>query len=305
MLNLNDIFVFVRVVDCGGFAAASRATGLPKSTLSKRLAELETALGVRLVQRTSRSFTVTEIGEEFYRHATAMLLEAEAAEQVIKRRLSEPSGAVRITASLLTSQRDLAGLLPLLATAYPKISVMLHATDRFVDIVQEGFDLAIRTHFAPLPDSGLVQSRIGFDPIWLVAAASYIHNRGLPAHPSDVSALDGLFMSPTDTTWTLGTDSGLIVETSPSPRYFANETVALREAAIAGLGVACLPGSICAPLIECGVLVRILPGWTAGGITKTLLMPHRRGQLPAVRVIADRLVDELRPRQERRERAPI
>src|SRR3990170_2884020 len=155
MLNLNDLLVFVRVVDHGGFAAASRALGIPKSTLSQRLSALEKAIGVRLVQRTSRSFVVTEIGRDFHRHAAAMLIEAEAAEHVVKGRLAEPSGTVRITASLPIAQFRLAPLLPRLAASYPKIRIMLHVTDRFVDIVQEGFDIAIRHHFAPLPDTDL------------------------------------------------------------------------------------------------------------------------------------------------------
>src|SRR5688500_5159137 len=125
MLNLNDLLVFVRVVDHGGFAAASRALGVSKSTLSQRLSALEKSIGVRLVQRTSRSFTVTEIGRDLYRHAAAMLIEAEAAEHVVKGRLAEPSGTVRITASLPIAQYHLAPLLPLLAASFPKIRHML------------------------------------------------------------------------------------------------------------------------------------------------------------------------------------
>lgn len=111
-IRLNDLFFFVQVVDNRGFAAASRALGIPKSTLSKRVAELEKDLGVRLIQRTTRHFGVTEAGEDFYRHATAALLEVEAAEDVVKRRLGEPLGLVRISASMATVQMALADLLP-------------------------------------------------------------------------------------------------------------------------------------------------------------------------------------------------
>jgi DNA-binding transcriptional LysR family regulator len=293
MLNLNDLLVFVQVVDHGGFAAAARALRVPKSTLSKRLSELEKALGVRLVHRTSRSFTVTEIGWEFHRHAAAMLIEAEAAENVVKGRLAEPSGTVRITASLPIAQFRLAPLLPRLAASYPKVRIMLDVSDRFVDIVQEGFDIAIRNHFAPLPDTDLVQRRISYDPAWLVASASYVGERGAPSRPEDVNALDGVMASALESVWKLHDEQGAVVEVAPSPRYIANETVSLREAARAGLGVACLAGSFCAPLIEAGDLVRLLPDWTAQGVATTLLMPHRRGQLPSVRVIADELIVEL------------
>ncbi|MER8712682.1 LysR substrate-binding domain-containing protein [Mesorhizobium sp. M1295] len=296
MLNLNDLLVFVQVVDHGGFAAAGRALGIPKSTLSKRLSELEKAIGVRLVQRTSRSFTVTEIGRDFHRHAAAMLIEAEAAEHVIKGRLAEPSGTVRITASLPIAQFRLAPILPRLAASYPKVRIMLDVSDRFVDIVQEGFDIAIRNHFAPLPDTELVQRRIDYDPAWLVASLDYIRKNGMPSRPEEANGLDRIMASSSERVWTLHDGQGVVAEVTPSPRYIANETVSLREAARAGLGVACLAGSFCAPLIESGALVRILPDWTARGVATTLLMPHRRGQLPSVRVVADHLIAELSQR---------
>lgn len=293
MLNLNDLLAFVQVVDHGGFAAAGRALGIPKSTLSKRLSELEKAIGVRLIQRTSRSFTVTEIGRDFHRHAAAMLIEAEAAEHVIKGRLAEPSGTVRITASLPIAQFRLAPILPRLAASYPKVRIMLDVSDRLVDIVQEGFDIALRNHFAPLPNTDLVQRRIGYDPAWLVASLDYIRKTGMPSRPEEANGLDGIMASSSERVWTLHDGQGVVATVAPSPRYIANETVALLEAARAGLGVACLAGSFCAPLIESGALVRILPDWNARGVATTLLMPHRRGQLPSVRVVADHLIAEL------------
>ncbi|MBX4957596.1 LysR substrate-binding domain-containing protein [Rhizobium lentis] len=296
MLNLNDLLVFVRVVDHGGFAAAGRALRLPKSTLSKRLSELEREIGVRLIQRTSRSFAVTEIGHELYRHAAAMLIEAEAAEHVIKGRLAEPSGTVRITASMPVAQFRLSTLLPCLAARYPKVRITLDVSDRFVDIVQEGFDIAIRNHFAPLPDTDLVQRRIYHDPAWLVASADYIREKGVCSRPEEASELEGLMASPSETVWTLRNGEGAVVKITPMPRYVANETISLLEAAKAGLGVACLASSFCAPLIASGALVRILPEWTAGGVTTTLLIPHRRGQLPSVRIVADYLIAELSQR---------
>jgi DNA-binding transcriptional LysR family regulator len=292
MLNLNDLLVFVQVVDHGGFAAAGRALGIPKSTLSKRLSELEKAIDVRLVQRTSRSFAVTDIGRDLYRHASAMLIEAEAAEKVIKGRLAEPSGAVRITASMPIAQCRLAPMLPRLAARYPKVRIMLDVSDRFIDIVQEGFDIAIRNHFAPLPDTELVQRRIDYDPAWLVASPDFIREHGMPSRPEEANGLNGVVASSWETVWTLQDVHGTMAEVAPSPRYIANETVCLLEAARAGLGVACLAGSFCAPLIESGALIRILPDWTAGGVMTTLLMPHRRGQLPSVRIVADHLIAE-------------
>ncbi len=293
MRNLNDFIVFAHVVDHKGFAPAARALNVPKSTLSKRVAELEKTLGVRLINRTSRRFTVTEIGEDFYRHASAMLIEAEAAEAVVKGRLAEPSGTVRITASVPTAQMMLAGLLPPLAQAYPKMRVMLHATDRFVDVVQEGFDIAVRDHFAPLPDSGMVQRRVANDAILLVAAPAYLENRGHPREPSDLSRHDGLLASLTSEGWTMRNDAGVVVRVRPMPRFLADESNVLLEAAVSGLGITALPRKICRAAIEAGSLVRVLADWEAGSVTTTLLMPHRRGQLPSVRAVVDFIVTHL------------
>ncbi|HEY8944550.1 MAG TPA: LysR family transcriptional regulator [Polyangiaceae bacterium] len=141
MLDLNDLRCFVQLVDAKGITSASRQLRIPKSTLSKRLAALEEALSVRLVQRTSRRFVVTELGLEFYERAKAAVVEAEAAEAVVRGRLAEPSGTVRVTASVPTAQHRLATFLPELAREYPRIRIELHATDRFVDLVREGFDI--------------------------------------------------------------------------------------------------------------------------------------------------------------------
>ncbi|WP_026618921.1 LysR substrate-binding domain-containing protein [Ensifer sp. WSM1721] len=295
MANLNDFTFFVHVVDHKGFAPAARALNVPKSTLSKRVAELERDLGVRLINRTSRRFSVTETGEDFYRHAAAMLVEAEAAENVVKGKLAEPTGAVRITASVPTAQLSLAPLLPQLALAYPKVRVMLHATDRFVDIIQEGFDLAVRDHFAPLPDSGLVQRRLGSQAKLIVASPLYLERSGVPESPEDLEHHEGLITSFSSEGWVMERADGSTVAISPRPRFVADESRVLREAALAGLGITTLPGKLCEEEIESGALVRILPDWTAGKVTTTILMPHRRGQLPSVRAvldfIAERFVD--------------
>jgi DNA-binding transcriptional LysR family regulator len=304
MLNLNDLYVFAKVVDHRGFAAASRALGLPKSTLSKRVAELERHLGARLIQRTSRSFAITETGRAFYRHAAAMLIEAEAAEQVVQGRLAEPSGVVRLTSSVTTAQLLLAEVLPELARQYPRMQVMLHATDRFVDLVHEGFDIAVRDHAAPLPDSDLVQRRVGFEAFHLVAAPAYLEQRGVPASPDDIAGHDGLLTAlhatgGTDAVWKLTHDGGQEAQAAqeaqarPLARFFANEPNTLLRAATSGLGIACLPDSLCADAIAAGTLVRVLPAWVAGGMTTTLLVSHRRGQLPSVRAALEFLAQAI------------
>ena len=287
MLNLNDLHFFAQAVDSGGFAAAARRLGCPKSTVSKRVAALESTLRVQLLHRSSRNFTLTDAGRDVYDHARAVMIEAEAAESVVHRRLAEPSGTVRITTSVPTAQFQLADRLPILARQYPKLRIQLHVTDRFIDLVQEGFDIAIRSHFAALPDSDLVQRRMNEEQITLVAAPSYLAQRGEPPTPEALSDHDGLMTNMTMKIWRLSDASGRTVEVAPRPQFHADESVSLMKAAQAGLGIVCLPETISAQAVGEGRLVRVLPAWTAGSAMTTILTPHKRGQLPAVRAVID------------------
>ncbi|WP_313622570.1 LysR substrate-binding domain-containing protein [Achromobacter sp.] len=290
MLNLNDLHFFAQAVDSGGFAAAARRLGCPKSTVSKRVATLEATLGVQLLYRTSRSFTLTDVGRDVYDHARAVMIEAEAAETVVHRRLAEPSGAVRITASVPVAQFQLADRFPILARQHPKLRIQLHVTDRFIDLVQDGFDIAIRSHFAPLPDSDLVQRRMSEEPITLVAAPSYVAQRGAPQGPESLTSHDGLMTTTTMKSWRLADANGRIVEVEPRPQFYADESVSLMKAAEMGLGIVCLPETITAQAVREGRLARVLPAWTAGRVMTTILTPQKRAQLPAVRAVIDFLM---------------
>lgn len=289
MFNLNDAFYFVRVVDHGGFTAAARLTGIAKSTLAKRVGMLEAELGVRLIQRSSRRFSVTDAGKDFHRHAAAMLIEAETAENLVRGRMAEPSGVVRITASIPTAQSTLAQPLVELALAYPKLQVAIEASDRFVDLLQEGIDIAVRDHFGPLPDSGLLQRTIGSDPIFLVAAPAYLAAHGHPQAPAELATHRGLMSGLHAELWRLEHADGAAQDARPVPVFRANESSLLLAAAAAGLGIACLPRKLCLAALDAGSVERVLPDWNAGRVTTTLLMPHRRGQLPSVRLVADAL----------------
>lgn len=294
MINLNDLYLFVQAVESGSFSEAARRLGMPKSTISKRIAELETELGARLIHRTSRSFSLSDAGRDFCNHAQSALIAAEAAENIVRSRMAEPSGTVKITASIPTTQFYLADHLPSLALQYPKINLEMHATDRFVDLVQEGFDIAVRSHFAPLPNSDLVQKQLVVEPIFVVGSPQYLREHGTPHHPQDIAVHNGLLSIPGTDSWRLLHDDGEEIHAKPRLRMMANESTVLIRAASAGLGLACLPSSICRDAIRSGELVRILPRWSAGTVTTTILMPHRRGQLPGVRAVIDFLADQLR-----------
>ena len=293
-MNLNDLTLFAQAVESGGFAPAARRFSVPKSTLSKRVAALEASLGVRLIERSSRSFRLTDTGHDFYQHARAALVEVESAQQVVQSRLAEPSGTVRLTAAVPVVQFQLAPHLPALARTWPRLQLQLHASDRFVDLVQEGYDIALRSHFAPLPDSGLVQRTLMVEPVMLVAAPAHLHEHGVPRQPADLAAHHGLLTGADATRWTLSREKADTVQTvEPQPRLVADESVALLHAATAGLGIVCLPETICQHHLARGEMVRVLPRWTAGSVTTTALVPHRRSLLPSVRAVLDFLAERL------------
>jgi len=297
VLDLNDFFHFVQVVDRGGFTAAGRMLRIPKSTLSHRIQRLETELGVRLLNRTSRRFAMTDAGEEFYRHAVVMLRDARLAESAIRRRLTEPTGTVRCTAGMATMQFAIRNILADFLVRYPKVNVIAHATDRNVDIIGENYDVAIRAHSEPLPNSTLVQRALTPAPWLLFAGSVYLDANEAPQTPADLRNRSSLFMMRTGVApvWRLrhSSDAKDEVVIPLTPRLLCDDMIALKQAAIAGLGVVALPGYVCREDVRLGALRRVLPAWFAGDSTITALIPYWRGLLPSVRAFVDHLVGEL------------
>lgn len=296
MLNLNDFYFFVQVVDRGGFTAAGKTLRVPKSTLSHRIQQLETSLGVKLLNRTSRRFGMTDAGEDFYRHAVAMLREAELAETLMRHRLTEPTGTVRCTAGVATMQFAMADVIADFLVQYPKVNVFAHAADRTVDIVGENFDIAVRAHSDPLPDSNLVQRMLAPAPWFLFAGSDYLDSHGAPKSPLDLQKHSSLFMmrSGVAPVWRLrhGRQARDEVVMPLTPRLLGDDMVGLQEAAIKGLGVVALPGYVCRKAVQSGALRRVLPDWLAGDSTLTALVPYRQGLLPSVRAFLDHLATE-------------
>ncbi|MGH6633203.1 MAG: LysR family transcriptional regulator, partial [Sphingopyxis sp.] len=160
MQDLNDLYYFVQVVDHGGFAAAGRALGIQKSKLSRRVLLLEERLGVRLLNRSSRHFSVSEIGHEFYDRCAAMLVEAEAAEQIIAEVRAEPRGVVRIACPVALINFQFGALVARFMIDNPGVEIHLESTNRRVDLIAEGFDIAVRVRFPPLEPTDLVMRRL-------------------------------------------------------------------------------------------------------------------------------------------------
>lgn len=180
MDDLNDLYYFVKVVEHGGFTQAGRALDVPKSTLSRRIAALEAQYDVRLLQRTTRRFTVTETGREFYERCLAVLVEAEAAREVIERRHAEPRGIVRVSCPTALLEYRVSELIARFMAIHPQVQVHLEATNRRVDLLSEGIDLALRVRFPPLEDSDLVMRILGDSPQRLVAAPHWLDGRAAP-----------------------------------------------------------------------------------------------------------------------------
>lgn len=298
MLDLNDVYFFVQVVDHQGFSAAGRALNLPKSRLSRRIGELEKALEARLLHRSSRRLAMTDAGQEFYRHAQAILVEAEAAETAVRNRLGEPVGTVRLACSVAMAQFVTASVLPWFLQAYPRVQVVQQASNRYVDPVGEGFDLVLRAHQDPLPDSSLIQRPLAKIQWWLVASPTYIETNGEPIQPDDLKDHQGLMLGSEAgegrwrlTSFAAGSDKSQII--SFRPRYCSDDMTSLKSAAIAGLGVLALPHYICTLDLAEKRLVRVLPHWHAGEPQLSLIMPSRRGRLPAVKALAEFLSEEI------------
>ena len=294
MLDLKDVFYFVQIVDRGGYTAASKSLGLPKSTLSHRISALENALGVTLLNRTSRRFGVTEVGTEFYHYAQTLLQTAEVAEEAVRQRATEPSGVIRMTTAVEIAQFALKDLIPAFLKMHPQVRIVEITTDALVDIVADGFDLAIRGHNVPLQNSSLVQRLIARVPWYLFAGQGYLDTRGVPAAPEELAQHDTLTITRSGSSnWTLvgPNDRRCIVQTAP--RLQSNNMVALKESACANLGIAALPGYICRDEIASGKLKQILPRWTAADARISALIPYKRGLLPAVRSLVDFLAREI------------
>ena len=170
MQDLNDLYYFVQVVDHGGYAAAGRALGMPKSKLSRRIIALEERLGVRLLQRSTRKLTVTEIGQEFYRHCVAMLVEAGAAQEAIERSRSGPQGLVRVSAPPALVCFEVGPMIARYMAANPRVTVELDSTSRRVDMIGEGIDVALRVRFPPLEPTDLVMRMLGESAQHIVAS---------------------------------------------------------------------------------------------------------------------------------------
>jgi DNA-binding transcriptional LysR family regulator len=295
MPDLNDMLFFAEVVDHGGFAAAGRALNLPKSKLSRRVADLESRLGVRLLQRTTRKLSLTQAGEIYHRHCVAMREQAEAADEAVALVQTEPRGTVRITCPVTLAQSTIGPLLPQFLAAHPQVRVDMLVTNRVIDLVQEGVDVALRVR-ASLDDSGsLVVKNLGETKGVLVASPQLLQRFGTPAGVESLRNLPTVAMSAADgrATWRLHGPRGAEFELEHGPVYTADDLLSLKFAVTQGIGMCVLPDYLCSEELRRGDLVPVLPGWGPPVAMVLAVFPSRRGMVPAVRRLLDFLGENI------------
>ena len=289
--DLNDYVYFAEVVAHGGFTAAGRALREPKSKLSRRIAALEARLGVRLIERSSRRFRVTEVGQTFYERCRAMMLEAERAEALVAEAQAEPHGLIR-----MSCPSNLAKVVSVITrdflARFPKVQLQLLVTDRAVDLIEERVDLALRVRRELTSDASLTMRSLGHSRWILVASPQTASRLGADiADLADVATL-GTSDDPGEVTWTLEREDGATHLLRHEPRMSCADYGVLCDAAADGLGVAFLPDHACAAHIASGRLVRVLRDWRSKDGIVHLVFTARRGLPPAVRALIDHMARE-------------
>ncbi|MCF9045305.1 LysR substrate-binding domain-containing protein [Acinetobacter nectaris] len=293
--DLDDFYCFALVVEHGGFSAAERATDIPKSKLSRRVYNLEENLGVRLIQRSSRQFAVTEIGLNVYHHAQTMLNAAQAAHDMVDHLSVKPRGIVRVSVPVSIAQNAFSKILPQFLKQYPEIRLQMTVSNRRVDIINENIDVALRVRAKIDDDPNLIVRQFAREELHLFASQAYLNEFGNVKTPEELSQHRVLSMSDehTDQHMVLYNDQQIPVKIKINPIIMASDLLMLRELTRQGSGISLLPNSITQDFIKSGELVRLLCDWKVPHGILHAVYASRRGMLPAVRVFIDYLVENL------------
>jgi len=304
MQDLNDIGYFTAVVEHKGFSAAARALGLPKSTLSRHVGRLEKRLGVRLLERSTRHFRLTDVGERYYAKAREILAELTAADKELAEMRSAPCGVVRLAAPLAAAQYVLPLILPSFMARHPLIKLQVIVSDRPVDLVADKIDIAIRARTA-LGNEALTMKKLTSSYRVLVASPAFAAEHKV----TDLKCLSALpFLSSSELdaaqNLTLVGSSGKRVAVNVTPRLMTTDFNLVREAAIAGQGIGFLPLEVVASAIGEGRLQRVLPDWQSEKETVHLVFVGQKSLTPAGRLLVDYLADQFEPMIRRHGLAP-
>lgn len=298
MPRLDAMETFAEVVEAEGFSAAARALGISKSAVSKQVSRLEDGLGVRLLNRTTRRLSLTEAGATFYEACRRVLDEAEAAERAVSDLSAAPRGLLKLNAPMSFGFLHLARAIPAFHERYPQITVDAVMNDRFVDLVQEGYDLALR--IGDLRDSSLIARRVAPCHAVICASPDYLARRGRPERPEDLGGHDCLLYTNNQQPreWQLlgsGASQGGLQKVKVDGPLLANNGDVLCAAALGGMGIARLPSFIVGRHLRAGRLEAVLPGYPVPEQGIHAVYPHSRNLSVKVRVFVDFLAEYFGP----------
>lgn len=290
---IEAVVIFTRVAETGSFTAAARTMGIPLATVSKRVAELEQHLGVRLIARTTRRSALTESGQRLFGHGRLIIDALKRAADEAASSVIEPSGRLRLTMPSVLIDVGVGKIVTRFSAAHPKLRCELDVSDRYVDLVAEGYDLAVR--IGKLGDSTLVRRKIGSTEASLFASPELITRHGMPSSPAELSGfpLIGERVASNDhQVWMLyrGQQEPLALEFTP--RFSANSVCAIADAIEGGLGIGRLPTWVGHKLVEDGKAVQVLPGWAGAGLDISLVYPASRGMPAGTRLLLETLMRE-------------
>lgn len=286
MDKFQEMRVFAGVVDAGSFVGAADALGMSKAAVSRHVSDLEQRLGVRLMQRTTRKLSLTQEGEVFLSRCRDILASIEESEAELSTRAASASGLLKVSVPVSFATKHLAPLWSDFLAMHPRLTLDVHLADRLVDLVDEGFDLAVR--IARLPDSSLVSRKLAATRLVLCAAPSYLRRRGTPQHPDDLAAHDviGYSLLSTPGQWMLqGPDGPVTVKIKP--RLWTNNGDTSVAAAVRGAGIDLQPTFLIADELADGRLVQVLPAWQAVELGIYAVYPSRKFVLPKVRALVN------------------
>ena len=288
--DLARIRAFVQVFDAGGFSAAARAHGRSKALLSKYVTDLEDFLGVRLMNRTTRKLSLTEAGEAYYREASQILQQLDELDASIADQSVAPRGLLRVSAPRNFGEATLAPAIFAFLAAHPQVAIDLRLEDRYVDLVDEGIDLALR--ISTMVDSSLIARKIANMGLMIVAAPALLERLGTPGRPDELRSLPCIIDTNLQgqANWRFD-DGGKVLSVHVSGPVRCNSPLAACSAALVGLGFAALPSYLAERPVEEGRLVAVLTEFVPRGQTLQAVYPHRRHLAGKVRALIDHLVD--------------
>ena len=296
--DLDDFYCYALVVEHGGFSAAERATDIPKSKLSRRVYNLEESLGVRRIQHSTRHFAVTDIGMNIYRHAKVMMNAAQSAHDLVDHLSEQPRGLIKVSLPVTIAQSEMAKVLPEFLKLYPEIKVQLIVSNRRVDIINEGIDVALRVRSSLDDDPSLIIRKFENIEQHLFASQAYLNEFGMLKKPEDLTQHRILSMVDelTDQQMVLNSDDKQTIKVKINPVLMGSDLMMLADLAKQNCGITLLPDNIVEDYVASGKLVKVLPEWKAPHGIFHAVYPSRRGLLPAVRVFIEYLVEHLTKR---------